>query len=97
MSTRKDIRPKAEFDPTSCPNHGPEEGMPTLACVLCNTFKWNGVHMCGKIIRTSTLEWIGKLRRFDFGTHACTRVRGHEDKDDKGCKFHKLDPSYEPQ
>ena len=68
-----------------------------LACVACGTFKWNGVHMCGKVVRSSTLEWIEKLRRFDFGAHACTRVRGHEDKDDKGCKWHKLDSSFVPE
>jgi len=93
MIDRKDIRPKATAEPHACPNHGPVEKIATLACVACNTFKWNGVDMCGKTIRTSTLEWIAKLRRFDFGVHACTRKRHHEGE----CKWHKLDPSYEPQ
>lgn len=90
---RTNIRPKADYSPDACPNHGPASGIATLACIACNTFKWNGVDMCGKVIRASTLEWIAKLRRFDFAVHACTRKRHHEGK----CKWDKLDSSYEPQ
>jgi hypothetical protein len=93
VKERKDIRPKATSKPFACPNHGPVEKIPTLACVACNTFKWNGVDMCGKVIRASTLEWIAKLRRFDFAAHACTRKLGHEG----SCKWSKLYSSYEPQ
>jgi len=92
MTERKDIRPKTDVQPFACPNHGPVDKIATLACVVCNTFKWNDVHMCGKVIRASTLQWIARLRRFDFEAHACTRARGHEGE----CKWSKLDSSYEP-
>lgn len=65
--------------PEKCPlGHAPASTMAFLACVGCNTFKWNGVDMCGKVCDVSILQV--KQPNGSYGpktVHACTRKRGH--------------------
>ena len=53
--------------------HGDAKDSPFVACEHCGTFRWNGVDMCGKLIRSAVLGPSGQKV-----AHACTRALGHD-------------------